>query len=51
MTFEEFEKKVDFDWEIKCLCDGSMSLTSKDIAKWFYELGLKHANSDTSGPN
>lgn len=32
--------EVDYDEEIADLCDGSMSLTSKDIARHFYELGL-----------
>ena len=32
---------VDYDEEIADLCDGSMSLTSKDIARHFYELGQR----------
>lgn len=33
--------EVDYDEEIADLCDGSMSLTSKDIARHFYELGQR----------
>lgn len=42
MSREEFEKAVDYEEEMLDLCDGTMSLTNKDIAQHFYELGLKH---------
>ena len=47
MTREEFEKAVNYEEEMLDLCDGSMSLTNKDIAQHFYELGLKHGKERT----
>ena len=39
----EMEEVVNYDKEIADLCDGTMSLTSKDIAKYFYNLGKSEA--------
>ena len=40
---EDFEDSVNYEEEMANLCDGSMSLTSKDIARHFYELGRASA--------
>ncbi len=39
------EEPVDLEKELKELCDGTMSLTSMDIARHFYELGLNGRNA------